>query len=629
MTRKAHISFLCLICAIATAMAQTSVDISIPRKASAGTPFSITIDVTNPDGAITTPRLPELPGCRLLMDEPTVSTSHQTYIFNGNHQSIQMKSYTYTLMADKETTVKVPSITVTIGGKDFSTQPKQFTVGAPSSGQGRRNNQSPFPDPNDIFGGFPFDERDFYDPGQSQPQTPSAAGSFQDDPNDLFMRIVVSSPQVYEQQPVKCEIKIYSTAQQIENITATGLPTFDDCLIEPLEQIQNIQWNEETINGRKMYSAVIYRALLYPQRPGALDLKGVDYNVTIYREVIVQDFMFNRVYPERKEIVLRPKDTKITVKALPEPKPANFSGAVGKFNASAELLNRKFKTNEAATVVYTFTGTGNIKFFTAPQIDFPSEFEVYEPNVTTDTRVNGANMSGTQTVEYTFVPQNVGDFHIGELDFVYFNPSSGQYESQTVNGFDITVEQGASVSSSAASSSNKQDIQAKNTDIRHIMMGADKPASKPTYFAEKTAYWVSYPVTLAAFILGLMAYGRARHADPDGRRIKGAGKVARKSLSKAGKFLRGKQYDEYYEELLRAMQEYLTNKLSIPASQFSRDKVMDSLQNLGASDSLKTQVINILDDCEMARYTPQSSGAAESVYDAARSAIDEIERLKV
>lgn len=613
---------------MATAMAQTSVDVSVPRKAFAGTPFSITIEVTNPEGAISTPRLPELQGCRVLMDNPSVSTSHQTYIFNGNRQSIQMKSYTYTVLAEEEMVVKVPSITVNIGGKEFTTQPKQFTVGAPNANGNRRNNQSPFPDPNDFFGGFPFDERDYPDPGQSQPQNPGAADKFQDSPQDLFMKILVSSNQVYEQQPVKCEIKVYSTAQQIENITATGLPTFDGCLIEPFEPIQNIQWQEETVNGRKMYSAVIYRALLYPQRTGEIELKGIDYNLTIYREVVVQDFMFNRVYPERKEIVLRPSDAKIRVKPLPEPRPANFSGAVGQFSAKAELLSRSFKTNEASNVVYTFNGTGNIKFFSAPQIDFPSEFEVYEPNVTTDARVSGSNMSGTQTVEYTFVPQSVGDFHIGDLDFVYFNPATGQYETQTVQGFDINVEQGVSVSSAISSGSNKRDIEAKNTDIRHIKMGADKLESQSSYLVQSTGYWVSYPVTIALFVIGMLAYGRRRHADPDGRRVKAAGKVARKSLSKAGKYLRGKQYDEYYAELLRAMQEYLTNKLSIQASQFSREKVVESLQSVGASDDLIKKTVNIIDDCEMARYSPQISGGAESVYDSARSVIDEIERLK-
>lgn len=626
MTRKAYIFVLCFICAIASAMAQTSVDISVPRRANAGTPFSITIEVTNPDGAITTPRLPELQGCRLLMQNPSVSTSHQTYIFNGNRQSIQMKSFTYTLIADEETTVKVPSVTVNIGGKEFSTQPKQFNVNAASANSGRQPNPSPFPDPDDFFGGFPGGEPDY--PDQSQQQNPGNKNQFQTDPNDLFMKIAVSSSQVYEQQPVRCEIKVYSTAQNIEQIAAKGLPAFDGCLIEPLEQGQNIQWMEETVNGRPMYSAVIYRALLYPQRPGEIELKGVDYDLTIYREVIVQDFMFNRVYPERKQIVLRPRDAKITVKALPEPRPANFSGAVGNFSASAELIGRSFKTNEASTVEYKFTGTGNIKFFTAPQIDFPSEFEVYEPNVTTQARVSGSNMSGTQTVEYTFVPQYVGDFRIGDLDFVYFNPATGQYETQKVQGFDINVAQGATVSSSTSTGTNKRDIEAKNTDILHIKMGADKQGSKPVYIAQMPVYWVAYPLVLAIFVIVLIVYGKTRNANPDGRRIKGAGKVARKSLSKAGKFLQAQQYDQYYEELLRAMQNYLSNKLSIPASQFSRERVIDSLQHLGAADDLRKQVVTILDDCEMARYSPQSSGAAETIFNSARNVINEIEHLK-
>jgi hypothetical protein len=335
-----------------------------------------------------------------------------------------------------------------------------------------------------------------------------------------------------------------------------------------------------------------------------------------------------RVIPERKQITLKPRDSKIQVTALPQPRPATFSGAVGKFSATSDLKGSNFKTNEAATVTYTFKGTGNIKFFTPPSIDFPSEFEVYEPNIVTNTHVSGSNMTGTQTVEYTFVPQNVGDFHIGDLEFTYFNPNSGKYETQIVEGYDISVEPGASVSTTTMGNTNKRDIQTKNTDIRHIEMGADRTSHTPSYIANSTLYWLLYPILSLLLIIGIITYNHTQHANPEGRRIKGAGKAARKHLAKAGKYLKAQQLDEYYAELLRAMQYYLTNKLSISGSQFSRENVIDALSRIGATEELKKQVINILDDCEMARYTPQTSGAAELIYDIARNAINEIERLK-
>lgn len=598
--RRLFISIIVAAATVAAAMAQTSVEISLPRGARVGQRFTIAVTVNNPEGNVQTPKALTLNGCSFV-GGPGTSTSSSISIINGRMQRSETKSYTFTYLADEEGTVKVPAVTVTVNGKQYSTQPGQFTV---SAGQ-----------PAQQGGG-----------GGVSASRPVPGGNFEIGPDELYMRVVVSQSSVYEQQAVEASIKLYSSNQQVEGLSTSALPTFDGCLIESLGMPQNIEWRSENVGGRQMYSAVVYRALLYPQRAGTITLNGGEYTARAYRQTYVQDFFGYRPSMESRDVKLKPRSTTLTVKALPEPKPAGFNGAVGKFRASSKLVGNTFKTNDAASIIYTIEGTGNIKFLNVPQVDFPSEFEVYEPAVDNSARVSGANMTGTETIEYTFVPQSVGKFTIGGFDFSYFDPSSGQYVTIPVEGYEIDVKKGANVSSTAVG--GKQDIKAKNTDIHHIRPNADAPASRGGFISQSALYWSLYPLLLVVAAAIMFVMWRRRNADPEARKLQQAGKVARRRLNKAGKFLRAKNLDDFYAELLRAMQSYLSDKLGLPASQLSRDSISEALARRGASSELIDNLHSLLNDCEMARYTPQTSGAADQSFAAAREIINSIEDLK-
>lgn len=609
MKLRQFISFCAIVFVAAFAVAQTSVEVSLPRNVAAGDRFSLTVTVNNPEGRVSDFNAPTLPGCTFL-GGPGVSTSSYTSIINGRMQSSKSTGYTFQYRADKEGTVKVPSISVTVDGKSYSTNPGQFTV-MPES-QSRQNQGgwgSPAPSQRQQGGGS------------------TSSSDFQVGPNDLFMRVALSANNVYEQQAVECSIKLYSINAQVNSLAAASIPAFDGCLIEVIGTPTTIDWHSENVNGRNYYVATIYRALLYPQRAGDITLRGGEYNVRVYRQMMIQDFFTARPHIQEKDLTLKPQATVLHVKSLPEPRPANFSGAVGKFTASSRLIGNTFKTNEASSLIYTIEGTGNIKFLTEPTIDFPSEFEVYDPHVETNAHVSGHNMTGSQTIEYTFVPQSVGKFSIGAHDFVYFDPSKGEYVTESVSGYEINVEKGADVSNVAVSS--KSDIQAKNTDIHHIKPGADKPASRPVYLASSILYWCVYPLLMIVASLMLWLILKRRGADVRERRLNRAGKVARKRLSGAGKFLRAKQFEEFYAELLRAMQTYMGDKFMIPASQLNRENIVKALREHGASDETVNDVIRIIDECEMARYTPNlTSENADKIFESARSCINNIENLK-
>lgn len=587
-------------------VAQTSVEVSLPRNPAVGQRFSLTVTVNNPEGRITEPNAPTLSGCSFL-GGPGVSTSSYTSIINGRMQSSKSTAYTFTYLAENEGTVKVPSISVTVDGKSYSTQAGQFTIFA-----GKSQQQAP-QQPGGNGG------------GQAAARPQGNSSDFQVGSNELFMRVALSANNVYEQQAVECDVKIYSINGQISSLSASSIPSFDGCLIETIGMPSNIEWHNETVNGRNYYVATVYRAILYPQRAGDITLSGGDYAVRVYRQTMVQDFFMVRPVMQEKDITLKASSATLHVKALPSPRPANFSGAVGKFSASSRLVGNTFKTNEAASLIYTIEGTGNIKFLTEPPMDFPSEFEVYDPRTESNAHVSGHNMSGTETIEYTFVPQSVGKFTIGATDFVYFDPARGEYVTIPVQGYEINVEKGADVSNSAIS--GKSDVETKNTDIHHIKLGADSPAESSTLMPSSSLYWAIYPLLLVVAAVLLWLLLKNRNADQSQKRLNRAGKVARKRLSAAGKLLKAANYEAYYAELLRAMLSYLGDKFKIPASQLNRDNIQQVLIRAGASDEVRSQVIEVLDECEMARYTPSSSPEnASEVFETAKHVIDQIEK---
>ncbi len=248
-----------------------------------------------------------------------------------------------------------------------------------------------------------------------------------------------------------------------------------------------------------------------------------------------------------------------------------------------------FKTNEAASLVYTIKGTGNIKYIKEPVIDFPSEFEQYQPQSDINTHISGANMTGTQVIDYTFV----------------------------------------AVASSA--SVNKQSISSKNTDILHIKLGDLDLSHRHVYFYNSWWYWPGYVILTLLLVGMILVYSKRLrlNADIQGRRLAKAGKVAKKRLKLAGQYLKNRDNDRFYEEMLRAIWGYLGDKLRLPASQLTRENVAQELSGYGASDELIAQFLKVIDSCEMARYSPESSGSeSEELYRMATNAMDGLENTR-
>ncbi len=577
--------------------AEVTFSVKTPGRVYEGDRFPVTFRLTNASGSDL--RVAPIDGCSLLYG-PSTSTSQSYSVVNGRAESSSAVEYTYYYRADKAGHFTIPSATIMADGKKRSTKATEFTI-HPRADKDKPASQRPV--------------------AVDDPDTQAAGRKVNAD--DVFVRIILSKSSAYEQEAIGCTIKLY-TKYSISSFLPTRQPSFDGFLIQDLD-VQPALNEVENYRGQDYMTAILKRCIIFPQKSGKLTINSGNYDISVIQYDNVNMGMFQVRQPRESKIKVSSNTGSIDIMPLPSPRPDGFNGAVGRFSIDSRLVGNTFRTNDPATLIYTIKGTGNIKYLKEPQIDFPSEFEQYTPKSDIQTSVNGNEVSGTMEIEYTFVPQSVGDFTIGADKFVYFDPTTKSYQTLTTKSYPIKVSKGLSTPVSTA---DQKDIENKNSDIRHIYLGDKNPSFDHTPVITKTYYWILYIlVTSAAGALIFINRKNAqRNADIVGRRTAKASKVARKRLKAAEKYLRASDADHFYEEMLRAIWGYLSDKLNIPVSQLSRENIASTLEHKGYSTSVIDELVSVLDDCEMARYTPDSSSRMDEVYSRGANAINNLER---
>lgn len=591
-----------LLLGVSSAMAEASFKVVPPGNVVEGRKFSLTFRLT--DGEANAPKAPVLDGCTLLYG-PSVSTMSSTEIVNGRMSSSTSIDYSFIYSADKAGTVTVPAVSVSAGGRSLSSRSVTFKVLPPdrnapagaAAGQG----------------------------GNAREQAQQADASQRISADDLLIRISFNKTHVYEQEAVIATIKVYTTTD-ITSIMPKKQPVFEGFLSEELPV--TLEPETEHYNGRNYTTAVLKRCLLYPQKSGRLVVNSGQYDVVVrtYETVNMGYFVTRR--PVQQTVTTNSNQATLNVEALPEPRPAGFNGAVGTFTVSTELSPEVLRTNEAATYSYVVKGTGNIKYLTTPTVEFPAGFDRYTPKTDIDARVSGSDMTGTYRVDYTVVPQEPGKFTIPGSTFVYFDPSSRKYETIDTRAYEVNVARGSSTSVAAV---EQRAIDNTITDIRHIHTSPAVPAVDRGRMFHSVWYWLAYVLVVLALVAVVLTYRRTLRlrADVSGRRLARANRVALKRLRAARGFMQAGKQDKFYQELARALWGYVSDKLGIAPSQLVRDNIAARLEAYGASADETRAVIDVLDECEQARFTPDhSADEVSALYNRATAAINGLEGVK-
>lgn len=602
MLRKIHILLLALILTASSAFA-ASVKVSVsPQRGKSrievGDLFYLTIEVNN---ITSLPAKPDnVGGARLVYFDRTREESGFSSI-NGVTSQSYAATYTATLRATKEGSYSYGPINV--GG--VKSNQIRYSIGSASPSV---QNNSATPDP--VASGQSDDASD----------KPKFIGKGD---GNLFLRASVSSTTAYEQQAIVYTVKLYTTYDAIKFVGATAAPKFDGFVIEESKDISS-QLSFETYQGKTYATAVIARYIIFPQMTGNLKVSGNNYTIAVDRREYYHDSFFgNMSFSTPLQLNVSPNDLVVNVKELPSPKPADFSGAVGSFKLTSQLKNSQFRTNQAGAIVYTLSGTGNIKYVQLPDLSaqYPPELEIYTPTTKQDITVGSTSVSGTVSFDYSFMPLEEGDFKIPDIRLVYFNPESGKYETSVAKGYSVHVGKGSSVKEDSGRVHLKFDSELQKVDVSSL--AKDK---KPYVYT--VGYWLWFVLSLVILTCAVIIYRRyvSAHSDMVAFNSRRADKLARKRLKKAAVALRRNDSDKFYDELLIALWGYLGDKLKMPTSELMRDNVRQVLVSRGVKEDVIDTFIKIIDDAEFAKYS--SAGGSADLNRSYREAVDIINRLE-
>lgn len=556
---------------------------------------------------------PTIEGATFLHKSSPVKIGESTQVVISNGRQVENKTsktfkYTLTYRLNKTGNLQVGSAWVMVGNKKVAAPGFRINVS--------KSAQQQAPSASRTLPGL-GGAVDMNDPFTQTADKPISS-------NDLYVRIEMSKPQVYEQEAVVCTIKLYTKFPIRPTIIPLEQPSFDGFLIEEINQPGQV--NVERVNGQNYYTAELKKCILYPQKSGKLNIKSGVFDITpVQRDI----------YVGISSAIAVPHDTKLTVKSnsatvnilpLPEPRPAGFTGAVGDFKVTTAINPHALKTYSPATYNYVVQGKGNIKYIKAPEVNFPQEFDTYDPQSHINTKSDGTDVTGSVTFSYSVIPQFVGDFELPASKFVYFNPSTAKYETIELPAMPLHVAKGK-----GQPSSHYKNKQKAMTDVHELKHGDLNLEKEHSFLVDGWGYWLAYLLPLLGLV-GVIIYNRKRlkaMADVKRMRTKRAGKVAQKRLKRAKAFAVAGKRNEFYGEVLTAMWGYMSDKLGIPVSDLSKDNIAAELERYGVDENLRGEVLELLDRCEFAQYAPElADGDMMPLYDKAAQVMEQLESVK-
>jgi hypothetical protein len=446
----------------------------------------------------------------------------------------------------------------------------------------------------------------------TQKQSQSASNA------NLFIIASVSNSKPFVGEQITASYKLYFNQRIVDNYAAT-LPSLTGFWSEDID-VQNAKPVSDVINGVKYNVVVLKKNLLIPQRSGDLVLDPFEMDLVIQQAVQSRsrnlfDQFFGNV--QNVKVSVKSKPVKVKVSPLPAGRPSSFDGAVGNFKIQFKADRNEVKTNEAINVNYQISGKGNLKLLNEPTISFPSDFEVYDPKIADQIVVNGAGMSGKRSYNYLFIPRHKGDFEVEAPTFTYFDPDKEKYISISNETLLFSIEKGIDESPNTVnfSGSNKEEIKLLGSDIRYIKNTTTLLNVGYSFFGSWMYYifWL-LPIPLLLIIWQVKSKVNEKRGDAMYMQRSRASKMAEKRLSTAKKLMSEGNDHIFYEEVFKALYGFFGDKFNLKTTDLSKEKIAEIMKKASIDITMIEKTMDILNQCEMARFAPTSDVDREKVY---------------
>lgn len=542
---------------------------------------------------------------------PATSTGHSVQFINGSMSKSVSYTITYVLLPRTSGTFTIGSAAIRVDGKRYATNPTQIEVKeggeSQTQQQGARQN----------------------DRQSLESQAEGQIGS-----EDLLLRLNLSRTNVYTGEPVLASLKLYNRVN-LADYAVQKMPSFNGFWTQQLESDNHP--HRETYNGKvyEVYTLIEY--LLYPQQSGTLTIDPVELTAVV--QVIVQNRSNNfdpffgggrEIYNVRRNLAT-PKIT-VNVKELPAGAPAGFTGAVGRFTMDGSPSATSLAANSAATYTVKISGAGNLAFIQAPKLNLPSSFEQYPVKTTEQLRSTGSGTTGSRTFEYPFIARAEGEYTVQPVEFAYFDPERGSYTTLTSSSFTLEIApdaNGGSTAPQVISGLSKENVKLLGNDIRFIKLGkpALKKETKPAIFGLQ--YFIVLLCMLAAASTAYCIIAQRRRENKNVALVRGkrANKVAIRRFRAAEKFMLADNRHGFYEEMLKALWGYISDKFNIPVADLTKDYVREELRKHGITDEAAERFISVISQCDEAQYSPVESVKMNDVYNDGIDIVSQVESM--
>lgn len=504
------------------------------------------------------------------------------------------KTYTYFLTPRSKGNFTIGQAEVTINGEIYKTSPIEIEV----TNAVKKPN-----DPNNVEG--------------------------QIDGN-IHLVAEVSNPNPYLNEGITIIYKLYfRNPISVSDVSELETPSYGD-FWSHLIKIGRAEINMRGTFKGESYNEVVWRkAVLYPQKSGNLILEPLTLDLTLSLPSNRRDLFGRRILTQSQKTITTGEKV-IKVKDLPKKnKPENFSGAVGKFDFDLILSKNALKASESFQAKIKVRGKGNLNLFNLPSINVPNTLEVYEPEHKEKVKVTLTGIKGSVEDSYTIVPEFQGKYPIPSIEFIYFDPELEAYKTLFSQELIVDVYDGPtsglpSVNNSLSKSKNS--IVPNDSSFRFIKLDTKLQQKNQKIFWRSYLFWalLFIPIVLIIASILIKKYILNQTEDLTTRKQKRAQKLAKKYLSSAKKVIQDQA--KFYEALERALHNYLKAKLKIETTELSKSKIQKLLNDKGIDKQISSEYVEVIENCERARYAPGSSINTKEDLEKSGELISKIDR---
>ena len=593
--KKAYILLLFVMVCVLTVNAQV-ISVSAPSKVSAGENFRLSFTINTDD--VDDFMAGSIPSGLEVIAGPYTSQQSSYQIVNGHTSRSSSITFTYTLYADKPGTYTVSGAKARVGGKTIASHHVIIKVGAGS----RHGNGAP---------------------QMHEDAEPRMSSSGKISANDLFVKVSASKRRVCEQEPVLLTYKVYTL---VDLTSLDGkMPDLKGFHTQEVPLPQQKSFHLEKVNGKNYRCVTWSQYVMFPQMTGKLSIPSITFKgIVVQRNNSVDPFeaFFNggSGYVEVKRNIVAP-GIDIQVDPLPK-RPVDFSGGVGHFTISAQLNHKTVKEGEPLTLRVVVGGIGNLKLIKQPVVDFPKDFDRYDPKVSDKTKLTANGIEGNMIYDYLVVPRNRGDYTIPAVSLTYYDTSTNSYKTIKTQPLQVKIEKGD------GNKPTVDDFSDQPKDIKPIKTSDEDVVGVYTSFVGSGSYWLWLVLPFVVFVAVLVVF-RKRALDSANivaSKQKRATKVATKRLKTAYRLMKAGRSGEFYDEVLRALWGYVGDRMNMPVESLSRENVVEAFEARNVQKETTEKFVHALDECEFERYSPgDPAGNMNKTYESAMIAIMDIE----